>query len=92
MFASKGILEHLARGVVGLGLFVLAGLLGASHPWLSLAVVPLGFVALRGCPTCWTIGLVQTVMAKVQGNPSGAACTDGTCAPSRGLSPSRRPP
>ena len=80
MFASRGIVEHLARGVVGLSAFAAAGVVATTHPWLSVAAIVVAFVALRGCPTCWTMGLIQTVVAKVQGKSSAGVCADGSCA------------
>ena len=79
MFASKTILEHLFRGAIGLGAFASAVALTPTHPWLSLAMVPLALVTLRGCPLCWTMGLVQTVLAKVQGKSTEGLCVDGSC-------------
>ena len=80
MFASKGIIEHLARGVVGIGSLVGAVYLAPAYPWLVLIALPVAIFALRGCPTCWTIGLVETIAAKAQGRAARAACTDGSCA------------
>jgi hypothetical protein len=79
MFASRSLAEHLARGVVGLGTFAAAMPLAPSHPW-ALALLPLAFVALRGCPMCWTMGLVETVVAKLRGKDARSSCTDGRCA------------
>ncbi len=60
MFASRSVPRHLVRGAIGLpmmlGAFVLVPLLG---PWALLLVVPAA-VLLRGCPTCWALGLAQT--------------------------------
>jgi hypothetical protein len=60
MFASRTVGEHLLRGVVGLPLtvaaFVLVGTLGP----LSLLLLVPAVALLRGCPTCWALGLVQT--------------------------------
>jgi hypothetical protein len=75
MFASKSIPEHLARGVVGLGAFSASAFLAPLHPWLALAALPLGIFALRGCPTCWLLGLVQTIAPRL-----GKGCIDGSCA------------
>ena len=79
-FASASIAEHLARGAVGLGALGASVLAASSHPWLSLLALPVALIALRGCPTCWTIGLVQTIAAKLLGRPADGACRDGTCA------------
>jgi len=76
MFASKSLPEHLLRGIVGLG--AIAGGLWAApqHPWLALLALAAALVALRGCPTCWLLGLAQTV-APMLGKR--AACGDGSC-------------
>ncbi|GAA2230480.1 hypothetical protein GCM10010232_16000 [Streptomyces amakusaensis] len=60
-FASATLPRHVLRGAVGFG--ALAGsvlALPAVGP-VSLLLVPVGLLALRGCPMCWTIGLVQTL-------------------------------
>lgn len=60
-FASTSVPRHLARGVLGFGALIAAfALLPVTGP-LSLLLAPVGFVALRGCPTCWVIGLAQTL-------------------------------
>lgn len=60
MFASSTVPRHVVRGVVGLPLlvaaFALVGVLGASSLLLAVPAV----VLLRGCPTCWLLGLTQT--------------------------------
>ncbi|MFE0424820.1 hypothetical protein [Streptomyces sp. NPDC058953] len=53
--------RHLVRGAAGFG--ALAGsvlLLPVVGLW-SLLLAPPGLLALRGCPLCWTVGLVQTL-------------------------------
>ncbi|MFB6893487.1 hypothetical protein ACFCX4_29690 [Kitasatospora sp. NPDC056327] len=60
-FASRTVAGHLARGAIGFG--ALAGafaLLPFAGP-VALLLLPLGVLALRGCPTCWVIGLTETV-------------------------------
>jgi hypothetical protein len=90
MFASNGVGEHLARGLVGLGALAASTFWAASHPWLALAALPVAVIALRGCPMCWTVGLVQTVVARIRGKTSPGACVDGTCALAPAATP--RPP
>ena len=74
-FASTSVARHLARGVIGFG--ALAGsvaLLPVMGPW-SLLLAPAGLLALRGCPTCWAIGLMQTIsMGRLK-----RSCVDGRC-------------
>lgn len=80
MFASKSIGEHLLRGLLGASAAAAAVVLAPAHPLLALGLVLIAFVALRGCPMCWTVGLAQTVTAKLRGTPAGDTCEDGTCA------------
>lgn len=75
MFASKSVPRHLARGSVGFGLlFGGMALVPVVGP-VSLMASPLGLVALRGCPACWTLGLVETIS---QGRLR-RRCADGSC-------------
>jgi hypothetical protein len=65
-FASKTLLEHLVRGLIGIGAISLAVSLGnPGGPWWSIpSALILGgvaIVAFRGCPICWTMGLIATV-------------------------------
>lgn len=78
MFASRTLSEHLLRGIAGIGAMGGAVVL-APHGWPSVLLVVVGLVALRGCPMCWTMGLVQTVWARVRGKTANDACLDGAC-------------
>ncbi|MFI5940193.1 hypothetical protein ACIBCB_07965 [Streptomyces uncialis] len=74
-FASASLPRHLLRGGAGFG--ALAGsvlLIPAVGPF-SLVLAPLGLLALRGCPMCWMIGLVQTVSR----GRLRRSCADGRC-------------
>ncbi|WP_411075657.1 hypothetical protein [Streptomyces sp. cmx-4-7] len=75
-FASATVPRHLARGAVGFG--ALAGslaLLPAVGP-ASLLLAPIGLVALRGCPVCWAVGLVETVSAgRLRRSCAGGSCS-----------------
>lgn len=74
-FASASLGRHLTRGAIGFG-GVIGGL--ALIPVLGMAalvLVPVGLVALRGCPMCWTMGLIQTLSA----GRLRRECVDGQC-------------
>ncbi len=74
-FASKSLSEHLVRGGVGLGALIGSIALIPVAGLVSLLLLPVGVVALRGCPTCWAIGLMQTLSrGKLQ-----RSCEDGQC-------------
>ncbi|MFZ5732212.1 MAG: hypothetical protein ACOY4O_05715 [Pseudomonadota bacterium] len=65
MFASQSIAEHVLRGVIGVGALGIAIAIAATHPWASLALGVVMLVAFRGCPMCWTIGLIETVRGRI---------------------------
>ncbi|MFF2039418.1 hypothetical protein ACFVVX_03235 [Kitasatospora sp. NPDC058170] len=74
-FASASLPRHLVRGVVGFGSLVASFALIPVFGPLTLLLLPVGVLALRGCPMCWTIGLVQTVSrGRLQ-----RSCVDGQC-------------
>lgn len=79
MFASASIIEHLARGVIGIGALAFGVTAAPAHPWALVFALPVAIYALRGCPTCWTIGLVETVARRVRGENVLGACADGSC-------------
>jgi len=65
-FASRSIIEHVLRGVIGVGALWAAIAIAANYPWASLALGVVMLIAFRGCPMCWTIGLVETVRARLR--------------------------
>lgn len=74
-FASTSLPKHLARGGIGFGALIGSiALLPLLGPF-GLALLPIGLVALRGCPMCWAIGLMQTISrGRLQ-----RTCEDGAC-------------
>jgi hypothetical protein len=64
MFGNRSLTVHFARGLIGVAAFVLAikGYFVVGWPALPLlGVTPL---MLKGCPTCWTAGLFETIAYK----------------------------
>lgn len=75
-FASRSLPRHLIRGVVGFGSLIGAAVLTLTTGPAGLLLVPVGLLALRGCPMCWTIGLVQTVSrGRLQRSCQNGRCT-----------------
>jgi hypothetical protein len=68
--------RHLVRGVLGfgtiIGSLVLIPIVGVYIALLA----PVGLLVLRGCPTCWAIGLVRIVSR----GRLERRCVDGRCA------------
>ncbi len=78
VLASSSVALHLVRGALGFGLIGAAIALIPSHGPTALLLAPFGVVALRGCPTCWIVGLVETISAgrlkRGCARGGGAAC------------------
>jgi hypothetical protein len=69
------VLRQLGRGAIGFG-SLLSGLAlaGPVGPGMLL-LVPVGLIALRGCPMCWTAKLIETISA----GRMRRECVDGSC-------------
>lgn len=74
-FASRSLTRHLIRGVAGIGALVAGVALIPAFGPVTLLLLPAGLLFLRGCPTCWAIGLAQTISrGRLRRN-----CTDDGC-------------
>ena len=63
--ASGSVGEHLLRGAVGLITAALAIVLVALVGPISLTLLLVTAVAWRGCPACWTVGLLGTLADQI---------------------------
>ena len=79
MFKSGSVVEHIIRGVLGFGLLAIGLMYSAVLGLWTLLLLAGALVCLRGCPLCWTAGLVETVLHPRA--PKG--CIDGSCRPDR---------
>ncbi len=61
IFGSACLGAHLMRGAAAAALLAFAIVKQTAHPWASLSAGVAALVALRGCPMCWTVGLVETL-------------------------------
>lgn len=78
-FVSSSVAGHLTRGAIGFGLIGSAVALTAPLGPAALLLAAPGMLALRGCPTCWVVGLIQTISA----GRLRRTCAEGECAISR---------
>ncbi|MFF3019147.1 hypothetical protein [Streptomyces sp. NPDC057939] len=86
-FASRSVPRHLVRGAIGFGLIGGSiALVPVAGP-VSLIAAPLALIAFRGCPTCWMVGLAQTIsrgrLERQCGDESGT-CTLTVARPTAG--------
>ena len=66
MFASRTIAAHMLRGVIAAALIAWALLHQSSEPALAVVAGVVAVAAMRGCPMCWTIGLLETIAEKMR--------------------------
>jgi hypothetical protein len=62
MFKSRTIVEHILRGVLGFGMLAIALTYAAQLGWWTAVPLVGALVSFRGCPTCWTMGFVETIL------------------------------
>lgn len=66
LFASQSLAGHLLRGGVAFALLYWAIAHQQTQPFAALLAGAGALVAMRGCPVCWTIGLVETLGQKMK--------------------------
>ena len=72
LFATQTLTGHVIRGAVAFALLYFAIEQQRLHPVASLLAGLLALVAMRGCPVCWTIGLVETIRQRYGATRSGS--------------------
>ncbi|MFI7005446.1 hypothetical protein [Streptomyces sp. NPDC050145] len=83
-FASKTVPRHLARGAIGFGLIAGSIALVPAFGPATLLAAPLALIAFRGCPTCWMVGLAQTITrGRLERNCVNGVCTLSKADPKR---------
>ena len=89
LFATRTVGGHLIRGAVAFALLWAAIGQQHAHPNWSMLAALLALVAMRGCPACWTIGLVEAISQGRRGGDGlplrrpdrGADVTEGSKVP-----------
>ena len=66
VFGSKSLIGHLLRGLTGF-VAVYWAFTHQSEPVLAVLAIGAAFVLFRGCPVCWTVGLMETIAGKLRG-------------------------
>jgi hypothetical protein len=56
----------MLRGVIAAGLIAWALMHQSSDPAFAVAAGVLAVVAMRGCPLCWTMGLLETIAERIR--------------------------
>ncbi len=78
-FGSRSVTMHLLRGLFGFALLGIALAFASQLGWWTILPVVAALVLFRGCPTCWTAGLIETVLRRRK-KGGEQSCVDGSCA------------
>jgi hypothetical protein len=65
LFATRTITGHLIRGAVAMALLTVAIQQQHTYPIAAVLAGIGALVAMRGCPVCWTIGLIETLRQRL---------------------------
>jgi hypothetical protein len=66
IFASTSLGAHLLRGAVAFTMLAWGIVNQEAVPLLALGAGVVALVAFRGCPMCWSVGLVETIRQKLR--------------------------
>jgi hypothetical protein len=77
VFGSRTIWGHLLKGLLGFAFLAVVLLYAPALGWWTLVPAAAALACFRGCPMCWTVGLVETVLHL---RTARAGCVDGSCA------------
>jgi hypothetical protein len=86
VFKSRTVAGHMFRGVLGFGLLAAALNYAPQIGWWATFPALGALACFRGCPMCWTVGLVETIVHR----RTAARCEDGSCAGAKEAKPLAR--
>jgi hypothetical protein len=75
MFRSRSIAGQIIRGTLGFGFLAIALLYAQQLGWWTLVPAIGALVCFGGCPMCWIVGLIETVLDR----KTHTNCGDGSC-------------
>lgn len=59
---------QITRGIAGLVLIIAAYFAYSSNIWISVGLLALSFIPLRGCPVCWTVETCEVIRNSKKGD------------------------
>jgi hypothetical protein len=76
MLKRRTVAGHLLCGILGFGCLAAALVYASRLGWWTAVPLIVALVCFQGCPMCWTVGLIVTVVDRKK----SASCVDGSCA------------
>lgn len=65
MFGNKKLGIHLLRGAIAFAAVAISLATAGKLWWTPFVLMPLALWMLRGCPACWTIGLIESLAFRI---------------------------
>jgi len=75
IFKSPTVVIHLLRGILGFGFLWIALQYWPALGWWTVVPAIGALLCLGGCPMCWMVGLIETVVRR----KTATGCVDGSC-------------
>jgi hypothetical protein len=76
IFGNRTIGRHLLRGALGITALYLALSTLRGTTWGSLIFLAAALYLLKGCPMCWTLGLIETIAMTIHRHSERQAGSD----------------
>jgi hypothetical protein len=64
-FGNRTIGIHLIKGILGVAALYASLSTMRSHFWPGLILLAAAIYLLKGCPMCWTMGLIETIVMTI---------------------------
>ncbi len=76
-FGNRTIKLHLLKGFLGMTALAVSLDTINAKLWPSVVLLPLSLYLLRGCPVCWTLGLIETIVMKFHAKIAESSAHEG---------------
>src|SRR4051812_29351013 len=71
IFGNRTIGLHLLRGALGLAALYMSFSTFRGSTWGTLIFLGAALFLLKGCPMCWTLGLIETIAMTIHRRSEG---------------------
>lgn len=78
IFGNRTIGRHLLRGALGITALYLSLSTLRGTTWGSLIFLGAALYLLKGCPMCWTLGLIETIVMTIHRRNEGQFDSDSS--------------
>jgi hypothetical protein len=78
IFGNQTIGRHLLRGALGIAALYISLSTLRGTTWVGFIFLAIAVYLLKGCPMCWTLGLIETIAMTIHRRSEGQFRSDGS--------------